>query len=366
VVELDGEVVRNVDPHIGLLHRGTEKLAEYRTYSQTLPYLDRLDYVSMMAQELCYSQAVESLLNIAVPPRALCIRVIFMEITRILNHLLAITTHAIDVGALTPFLWGFEEREKLMEFYERVSGARLHAAYIRPGGVAQDLSLGLCDDIYAFVSQAFLRVDEIHHLLSANRIWVHRLSDVGIVGIEQALNFGFTGVLLRGSGFAWDLRKVRGAIAYPAYDFSVPVGDLGDCYDRYLVRVEELQQSLLIIKQALENLPSGSLNNGDFKVVKPTRRVMKETMEGLIHHFKFFSRGFQVPTGAAYCGVEAPKGEFGVFLASNGSHSPFRCKIRAPGFFHLQGMDYLTAGTLLSDVVTVIGSLDLVFGEIDR
>jgi len=366
VIELDGEVVRAVDPHIGLLHRGTEKLAEYKTYHQALPYFDRLDYVSMMAQELGYSQAVESLLNIAIPPRALAIRVIFMEITRILNHLLAVTTHAIDVGALTPFLWGFEEREKLMEFYERVSGARMHASYIRPGGVSQDLPIGLCDDIYRFVEQGFSRVDEIHHLLSTNRIWVERLADVGVIGCEEALNLGFTGVLLRGSGIGWDLRRERGSSLYSPYSFSIPVGHAGDCYDRYLVRVEELYQSLSIIKQALETLPEGSVQNGDFKVIKPNRRVMKTTMEGLIHHFKFTTRGFPVPKGSVYHGLEAPKGEFGTFLVSDGSSAPYRCKIRAPGFFHLGGLDYLTTQSMLSDVVTVIGSLDLVFGEIDR
>jgi len=366
VIELDGEVIRDVDSHIGLLHRGTEKLIEYRSYQQALPYFDRLDYVSMMAQELSYSHAVEKLLNIEVPLRASYIRVIFSEITRILNHLLAITTHAIDVGALTPFLWGFEEREKLMEFYERVSGARLHSAYIRPGGVSQDIPFGLCDDIREFVIQAFVRFDEIQSLLSTNRIWLERLSDIGKVGKVVSHSLGFTGVLLRSSGFDWDLRKTTPYEIYNQLNFSIPIGEGGDCYDRYLIRMEEMYQSLQIILQCLNYIGNGSVQNNDFKVSKVNRGIMKNSMEGLIHHFKQFSKGYLVPKGEIYTAVEAPKGEFGVYIEADGEASPYRCKIRAPGFFHLAGLDYLSKSQLLSDVVTIIGSIDLVFGEIDR
>lgn len=366
VIELDGEVVRGVDPHIGLLHRGTEKLIEYRNFQQSLPYFDRLDYVSMMAQELAYSHAVEHLLNVEVPARGSFIRIIFSEITRILNHLLAITTHALDVGALTPFLWGFEEREKLMEFYERVSGARLHSAYIRPGGVSQDFPLGLCDDIYRFVKQGYSRLDEIHSLLSNNRIWLERLSDIGMVGLERGLELGFSGVLLRGSGLDWDLRVDRPYELYHDIKFNIPVGENGDCFDRYLVRLEEMYQSLNIITHCLENIPRGAVSNNSFKFTKVSRRIMKTDMEGLIHHFKLNSKGFLVPEGNVYRAVEAPKGEFGVFIVSDGGAKPYRCKIRAPGFFHLGGLDYLSRDHFLSDVVTIIGSLDLVFGEIDR
>jgi NADH dehydrogenase (ubiquinone) Fe-S protein 2 len=366
VIELDGEVIRDVDSHIGLLHRGTEKLIEYKNYQQALPYFDRLDYVSMMAQELSYSHAVEKLLNIEVPLRASYIRVIFSEITRILNHLLAITTHAIDVGALTPFLWGFEEREKLMEFYERVSGARLHSAYIRPGGVSQDIPFGLCDDIRKFVVQAFVRFDEIQTLLSNNRIWLERLSDIGKVGKTVSHSLGFSGVLLRSSGFDWDLRKMAPYEIYSQLDFSIPIGEGGDCYDRYLIRMEEMYQSLKIIIQCLNRMDVGSVQNNDFKISKIQRGLMKNTMEGLIHHFKQSSKGYLVPSGEVYTSVEAPKGEFGVYIEANGEASPYRCKIRSPGFFHLGGLDYLSKSQLLSDIVTIIGSIDLVFGEIDR
>ena len=366
VLELDGEVVRHADPHIGLLHRATEKLIEYKTYLQALPYFDRLDYVSMMAQELAYSEAVESLLSISVPRRAQFIRVIFSEITRILNHILAITTHALDVGALTPFLWGFEEREKLMEFYERVSGARLHSAYIRPGGVAEDLPVGLLDDIYSFISQAYVRLDEISSVLSNNRIWSERLSYVGQVSGQDAGCLGFSGVMLRGSGIDWDLRRDEAYEVYNEIAFNIPLGVDGDCYDRYLVRLGEMYQSLGIIKRCIGIIPVGPIGSEVVKFQKPSRTSLKQSMEGVINHFKLFTEGFVVPPGVVYRAIEAPKGEFGVLLVSDGSSRPYRCKIRAPGFSHLQGLDRITNGYLLADVVAVIGSLDLVFGEIDR
>jgi NADH dehydrogenase (ubiquinone) Fe-S protein 2 len=366
VLELNGEIVGRADPHIGLLHRGTEKLIEYKTYLQALPYFDRLDYVSMMAQEHAYSLAVESLLNCEVPLRAKYIRVIFSEITRILNHLLALTTHALDVGALTPFLWGFEEREKLMEFYERVSGARMNAAYIRPGGVSQDLPVGLLDDIYSFVLQFSYRINEIEELLTNNRIWRQRLVDVGVVTVNDALDWGFTGVMLRGSGVAWDLRK---AFPYEVYDqctFSVPVGKNGDCFDRYLVRVEEMRQSLRILEQCLSLIPEGFIKVDDRKVSPPSRVWMKSSMESLIHHFKLYTEGYNVPQGETYVSIEAPKGEFGVYLVSNGTNRPYRCRIKAPGFMHLQGLDMMSKGHMIADVVAIIGTQDIVFGEVDR
>lgn len=366
VLELNGEVVERADPHIGLLHRGTEKLIEYKNYIQALPYFDRLDYVSMMAQEQAYSLAVEKLLDCPVPVRAKYIRVMFAEITRILNHLLAITTHALDVGALTPFLWGFEEREKLMEFYERVSGARLHAAYVRPGGVSQDLPAGLCDDIFQFCTQFAYRINEIEELLTSNRIWKQRLVDVGVVTLDNALSYGFSGPMLRGSGCAWDLRRAFPYDAYPDVEFSIPVGTNGDCYDRYLIRIEEMRQSLYIILQCLDKIPAGFVKVDDRKISPPPRALMKHSMESLIHHFKLFSEGFVVPSGEAYASVEAPKGEFGIYLVSNGSHRPYRCRIRAPGFFHLQALDEMSKGHLLADVVTIIGTQDIVFGEVDR
>ncbi len=366
VLELDGEVVQRADPHIGLLHRGTEKLMEYKTYMQALPYLDRLDYVSMMASEHAYSLAVEKLLAVEVPKRAQYIRVLFSEITRILNHLLAITCHALDVGALTPMLWGFEEREKLMEFYERVSGARLHAAYIRPGGVSLDLPIGLCDDIYSFCEQFASRIDEMEELLTHNRIWKQRLVDIGVVTAEQAKAWGFSGVLLRGSGIDWDLRKSQPYEVYNELDFDVPVGINGDCYDRYNCRVEEMRQSLRIILQCLNKMPQGPVRVDDHKCTPPSRSQMKDSMEALIHHFKLYTEGYHVPVGEAYAAVEAPKGEFGVFIASDGSNRPYRAKLRAPGFHHLQGLDFMSKGHLLADVVTIIGTLDIVFGEVDR
>jgi NADH dehydrogenase (ubiquinone) Fe-S protein 2 len=366
VLEMNGEVVQRADPHIGLLHRGTEKLIEYKTYLQALPYFDRLDYVSMMCQEHGYSLAVEKLCHWKVPLRAQYIRVLFAEITRLLNHLLALTCHAMDVGALTPFLWGFEEREKLMEFYERVSGARMHAAYIRPGGVAADLPLGLSEDIYRFARQFGSRIDEMEEMLTNNRIWKQRLVDVGVVSGDQALDWGFSGVMLRGSGISWDLRKTQPYDVYPLMDFRVPVGFRGDSYDRYLVRVEEMRQSLRIIIQCLQQMPQGVVKSDDRKITPPSRSQMKTSMESLIHHFKLYTEGFTVPAGETYTAVEAPKGEFGVFLVSNGTNRPYRCKIRAPGFAHLQGLDFMARNHMLADVVTIIGTQDIVFGEVDR
>lgn len=366
VLEMNGEVVQRADPHVGLLHRGTEKLIEYKTYIQALPYFDRLDYVSTMAQEHGYSLAVEKLLRCEVPKRAQYIRVLFCEITRLLNHLLALTCHAMDVGALTPFLWGFEEREKLMEFYERVSGARLHAAYIRPGGVAQDLPIGLSEDIYRFARQFASRIDEMEEMLTGNRIWKQRLVDIGVVTADEALDWGFTGVMLRGSGVAWDLRKNQPYDVYEQMDFQVPVGSRGDCYDRYLIRVEEMRQSLRIILQCLQEMPQGEIKTDDRKITPPSRTHMKTSMESLIHHFKLYTEGFTVPAGETYTAVEAPKGEFGVYLVSNGTNKPYRCKIRAPGFAHLQGIDFMSKNHMLADVVTIIGTQDIVFGEVDR
>ena len=366
VLEMNGEVVQRADPHIGLLHRGTEKLIEYKTYLQALPYFDRLDYVSMICQEHGYSLAVEKLLGCTPPERAQYIRVLFAEITRILNHLLALTTHALDVGALTPFLWGFEEREKCMEFYERVSGARMHAAYVRPGGVAQDLPLGLSEDIYRFAQQFSSRIDEMEELLTSNRIWKQRLVDVGVVTAASALDWGFSGVMLRGSGVNWDLRKTQPYDAYPQLDFQIPVGSRGDCYDRYLIRLEEMRQSVRIIMQCLNDMPNGMIKSNDRKLNPPARSQMKQSMESLIHHFKLYTEGFSVPAGETYTAVEAPKGEFGVYLVSNGSNRPYRCKIRAPGFAHLQGLDAMSRNHMLADVVTIIGTQDIVFGEVDR
>ena len=366
VLEMNGEVVQRADPHIGLLHRGTEKLIEYKTYLQALPYFDRLDYVSMICQEHGYSLAVEKLLGCTPPVRAQYIRVLFAEITRILNHLLALTTHALDVGALTPFLWGFEEREKCMEFYERVSGARMHAAYVRPGGVAQDLPLGLSQDIYRFAQQFSSRIDEMEELLTSNRIWKQRLVDVGVVTASSAFDWGFSGVMLRGSGVSWDLRKTQPYDAYGELDFQVPVGSRGDCYDRYLIRLEEMRQSVRIIMQCLNEMPGGMVRSNDRKLNPPARSQMKQSMESLIHHFKLYTEGFSVPAGETYTAVEAPKGEFGVYLVSNGSNRPYRCKIRAPGFAHLQGLDVMSRNHMLADVVTIIGTQDIVFGEVDR
>jgi NADH dehydrogenase (ubiquinone) Fe-S protein 2 len=366
VLELDGEIIERADPHIGLLHRGTEKLIENKNYLQALPYFDRLDYVSIIAQEHAYSLAVEKLMNINIPLRSQFIRVLFLELTRILNHLLAVTCHAIDVGATTPLLWGFEEREKLIEFYERVSGARIHAAYIRPGGVSLDIPMGLLEDIHQFACQFGTRLDEIEELLTDNRIWKQRLVDVGVVSFQDALNWGFSGVILRGSGVLWDRRKTQPYEVYEDLDFQIPVGTNGDCYDRYLIRVEEIRQSLNIINQCLSLIPEGEIKVDDKKVTPPSRLNLKNSIESLIHHFKYYSEGIVVPAGETFTITEAPKGEFGVFLVSNGTNKPYRCKIRAPGFFHLQGLDFISKGHIVADVVTIIGTQDIVFGEVDR
>jgi NADH dehydrogenase I D subunit len=366
VLELEGETVKRADPHIGLLHRGTEKLIEYKTYTQALPYFDRLDYVSMMAQEHAYCLAVEKLIGCEVPRRAKFIRVLFCEITRILNHLMAISAHALDVGAMTPLLWCFEERERLMEFYERVSGARMHAAYVRPGGVAQDLPVGLCDDIMVFIKGFVKRVDEVEELLVENRIWKQRLVDIGVVSVEEALDWGFSGVMLRGSGIAWDLRRTEPYEVYDELEFSIPVGRSGDCYDRFLVRLEEMRESLRIMEQCIVKMPEGNFKVDDHKFTPPSRGLMKYSMESLIHHFKLYSEGYHVPEGECYVAVEAPKGEFGVYLKSDGSNKPYRCRIKAPGFLHLQGLDFMSKGHMIADVVTIIGTQDIVFGEVDR
>jgi NADH-quinone oxidoreductase subunit D len=366
VMELDGEVVVRADPHIGFLHRGTEKLIEHKTYLQALPYFDRLDYVSPISQEHAYILAVEKLLSITPPVRAQYIRVLFSELTRILNHLLNVGTFAMDVGAMTPFLWAFEERETIMEFYERVSGARLHAAYIRPGGVHKDLPKGLLDDIKAFAERFPKVIDDIEDVLTENRIFKQRTVHIGIVSSEQAVDWGFSGPMLRGSNIAWDLRKSQPYEIYEHLDFDIPVGKNGDCYDRYLVRMEEMRQSLRIIHQCIDQMPAGPILVDNHKVVPPSRSAMKQSMEALIHHFKLYTEGFHVPAGEVYAAIESPKGEFGVFLISDGTNKPYRCKIRSPGFAFLQALDSMSKGHLLSDVVAIIGSMDVVFGEIDR
>lgn len=366
ILELNGEAVIQATPHIGLLHRGTEKLIEYKTYLQALPYFDRLDYVSMMANEHAYSLAVEKSLNCIIPLRAQYIRVLFDEITRILNHIMAVTTHAMDVGALTPFLWAFEEREKLMEFYERVSGARMHAAYIRPGGVALDLPLGFLDDVYLFIQQFASRLDEIEELLTSNRIWLQRLIDIGIVTKEQALNWGFSGVMVRASGIKQDLRKTEPYEIYENLIFEIPIGNKGDSYDRYCIRMQEMRQSLQIIYQVINKMPGGPIKTDNQKIIGESRALMKTSMESIIHHFKLYTEGFTVPAKESYTAIEAPKGEFGVYLVSDNTSKPYRCKIKAPGFLHLQGLNDMAKNHLLSDVVTLIGTQDIVFGEVDR
>jgi NADH-quinone oxidoreductase subunit D len=366
VMEMDGEVVRRVDPHIGLLHRGTEKLIEYKTYTQAIPYFDRLDYVSPMCQEHAFVLAVEKLLGLEVPLRGQYIRVMFDEVTRILNHLLNIPAYAMDVGAVTPFLWVFEQRELLMEFYERVSGARLHAAYYRPGGVHQDLPAGLLEDLWAWSEKFPKIVDDMEGLLTENRIFKQRLVDVCPVSAEDAIAWGFTGPVLRASGVPWDLRKAQPYLVYDRMDFDVPVGKHGDCYDRYLVRVAEMRESLKIVRQCIKEMPGGPATSVDHKATPPKRGEMKHSMEALIHHFKLYTEGYHVPAGETYTAVEAPKGEFGVYLVSDGTNKPHRCKIRAPGFPHLQAMDFLCKGYMLADSVAILGSLDIVFGEIDR
>jgi NADH-quinone oxidoreductase subunit D len=367
VLELDGEIVERCDPHIGLLHRGTEKLMESRTYLQNLPYFDRLDYVAPMNQEHAWCLAIEKLTDTVVPRRAQLIRVLFCEIGRVLNHLLNITTQAMDVGALTPPLWGFEEREKLMVFYERASGARLHAAYFRPGGVHQDLTPQLIDDIDQWAVEFPRVIDDIDGLLTENRIFKQRNADIGIVSEADIQNYGFSGVMVRGSGLAWDLRRAQPYECYDEMEFQVPVGKNGDCYDRYLCRMEEMRQSTGIIRQCLAKL---RIEKGDVlargKITPPHRGEMKTSMEALIHHFKLYTEGFHVPAGEVYAAVEAPKGEFGVYLVADGTNKPYRAKIRAPGFLHLQAMDYICKGHQLADVSAIIGTMDVVFGEIDR
>lgn len=366
VLELDGEVVVRADPHIGFLHRGTEKLIEYKTYMQAVPYFDRLDYVAPMCQEHAFALGVEKLLGIEVPLRAQYIRVLFSEISRLLNHILNLTTYALDVGAMTPLLWGFEEREKLMAFYERVSGARLHANYFRPGGVAQDLPIGLLEDIHAFMQYHTRFIDDMERLLTNNRIFKQRTVDIGIVSKEQAYDWGFTGPMLRASGVPWDLRRSQPYDAYDKVDFSVPTGSHGDCYDRYLVRIEEMRQSLKIMEQCLRDIPEGDFRTTDPKVSPPSRHDMKNSMEAMIHHFKLYTEGYHVPAGETYTAVEAPKGEFGVYLISDGTNKPYRCKIRAPGFAFMQGMEFMSKGHMLADIPAIIGSMDIVFGEVDR
>ncbi|MEO1222842.1 MAG: NADH-quinone oxidoreductase subunit D [Pseudomonadota bacterium] len=367
VLEMDGEIIERADPHIGLLHRGTEKLIEYRTYLQAVPYFDRLDYVSPMCQEHAYALAVERLLGIEVPERGQYVRVLFSEITRVLNHLLNLTTLALDVGAITPPLWGFEEREVLMEFYERVSGARLHSAYFRPGGVHQDMPAGLADDIWAYTERLPKFIGDMENLLTENRVFKQRTVDIGVVSANDAIAWGFTGPMLRASNVPWDLRKSQPYDVYDSMDFEVPVGLTGDCYARYLVRVEEMRQSNAIIRQCIEKMPKdGPVKVDDHKISPPKRADMKRSMEALIHHFKLYTEGYHVPAGEVYAAVEAPKGEFGVYLVADGTNKPYRCRIRAPGFPHLQAMEFMSKGHMLADSVAIIGAMDIVFGEVDR
>ncbi|MBS7803786.1 NADH-quinone oxidoreductase subunit D [Rhizobiales bacterium TNE-4] len=370
VLELDGEVVERVDPHIGLLHRGTEKLIEAKTYLQAMPYFDRLDYVAPMNQEHAWWLAVEKLLGLEVPKRGQLIRVLYSEIGRILSHLLNVTTQAMDVGALTPPLWGFEEREKLMMFYERASGSRMHAAYFRPGGVHQDLPPALIDDIEAWCDPFLQVCDDLEGLLTDNRIFKQRNVDIGVVDLDTCWKWGFSGVMVRGSGAPWDLRKSQPYECYEELEFDIPIGKHGDCYDRYCIRMEEMRQSVRIMKQCIAKLRApegqGAFVANDGKVVPPKREFMKKSMEGLIHHFKLYTEGFHVPAGDVYAAVEAPKGEFGVYLVSDGTNKPYRGRIRAPGFAHLQAMDFMCRGHMLADVSAILGSLDIVFGEVDR
>ena len=366
ILTLDGEVIIDADPHIGLLHRGTEKLMEYKTYLQGLPYLDRMDYVSMLCQEHSYILSLEKLLNITLPLRAQYIRVMFAELTRILNHLMALTTHALDVGALTPFLWGFEYRERIMEFYERVSGARMHAAYFRVGGVAQDLPLGLLEDLFVFCSNFLRNINELEELLTTNRIWQRRLIDIGVVDRNQALAYGLSGPLLRSVGFDWDLRKYQPYEIYSHLNFFVPYSTYGDCYDRFLLRVEEMRQSVILILQCIEKMPTGPYKIADQKLTFSTRNHLKHSMESLINHFKYYTEGFSIPFSDTYMATEAPKGEFGAYIVANNTNKPYRSKFKSPGFMHLQFLPIMAKGHLIADVVTIIGTLDLVFGEIDR
>ena len=366
VFEMDGEIIKRADPHIGLLHRGTEKLIENKTYLQALPYFDRLDYVSPMNQEHAWSLAVEKVLSINVPERGQYIRVLFCELGRILNHILNLTAFAIDVGAMTPLLWGFEEREILLSFYERASGARFHAAYFRPGGVHQDIPEELLDDIHKWLKNFPNFINDLETLLTENRIFKQRTVDIGVVSKEDALNLGFSGPPLRASGHAWDLRKDQPYDVYSKMDFDIPIGNTGDCYARYLVRVEEMRQSCKIIEQCINNMPKGIVLANDAKMAPPSRKEMKGSMEALIHHFKLYTEGIHVPEAETYTAVEAPKGEFGVFLVSDGTNKPYRAKLRAPGFQFLAATEHMCKGHMLADSVAVIGSMDLVFGEIDR
>lgn len=367
VVKIQGELIKQVDPHIGLLHRGTEKLIEYKTFLQALPYFDRLDYVSVIANEIAYCELLEKLIKITVPKRALTIRVLFLEITRLLNHLIALTTHALDVGAFTPFLQAFEEREKIIEFYERVSGARIHANYIRPGGIAADLPIGFLIDLCTFCKQFADRINEIEELLTCNRIQQQRLINVGIITFTQALDFGFTGAILRSTGFPQDLRLTYKYENYDQFFLQIlPIGNRGDSYDRYLIRIQEIRISLRIIINCIKGLPKGNIRAENNKVVIPIRSEIKISIEALISHFKLYSEGFIPFAKNLYCALEAPKGEFGIFLTTNATNKAYRCKIRAPGFFHLQGLNILCYNHLLADLVTAIGSSDIVFGEIDR
>lgn len=366
ILEMDGEVIERADVHIGLLHRGTEKLIEYKTYLQALPYFDRLDYVSPMSQEHAYSLCVEKLLNCVVPIRAQYIRVLFSELTRIMNHLLNISSHAIDTGAITPLLWLFEKREEILEFCERVSGARFHAAYIRPGGVAADLPEGLLNDIAKFAERFPAVIDDLETLLTNNRIWKQRTVDIGVLSAASAVNFGCTGPVLRASGVPWDIRKSNPYDVYEKLDFCVPIGSRGDSYDRYLVRIAEMRQSVLLVQQCIKDMPSGLIKTEDRKISPPPKGEINESMEALIHHFKLYSEGFHVPKGEFYFPVEAPKGEFGVYIVSDSTNRPYRCRIRAPGFAHLQAFSHLIINRMLPDVVSILGSLDIVFGEIDR
>ena len=366
VLELKGELILRAEPHIGLLHRGTEKLIEHKTYLQALPYFDRLDYVSMMCQEHTYCLALEKLLKIKIPLRAKYIRVLFAELTRILNHLLAVGCHAMDVGAMTPFLWAFEEREKLLEFYERVSGARMHATFFRPGGVLFDLPQGFMADVFIFAEQFNTRLIEIENMLTENRIWRQRLVDVGVVSKNDVLDWGFSGVMLRGSGLKWDLRKNQTYEIYNQLDFNVVVGLNGDCFDRYLIRVLEMKQSLIIIEQCLKNMPAGNIKSDYKKPFNTKKQSLKNSMESLIQHFKFYSEGLNIEKSETYSFTEAPKGEFGVYLVSNSSNKPYRCKIKAPGFSHLQALNNMSKNQLIADVVAIIGTQDIVFGEVDR
>ncbi len=370
VLELDGEIIERVDPHIGLLHRGTEKLIESKTYLQAVPYFDRLDYWAPMNQEHAFALAVEKLLGITVPKRGQLIRVLFAEIGRLQSHLLNVAALALDVGALTPPLWCYEEREKLMGFCERASGARLHAAYFRPGGVHQDIPQKLIDDIGEFCDPLLKVLDDFEVLITDNRIFKQRNVDIAVVKLEDAWARGFSGVMVRGSGAAWDLRKAQPYECYSELDFDIPVGKNGDCYDRYLCRMEEMRQSIRIMRQCVEKLNSpegaGPVSHTDNKIVPPKRAEMKRSMEALIHHFKLYTEGYHVPQGEVYAAVEAPKGEFGVYLVSDGSNKPYRCKIRAPGYPHLQAMEFLSRGHMLADICAVIATIDIVFGEIDR